>query len=334
MKCLVLSLTAILLLATPLLAQDADKTEVAQIKELFRNGQFEQVVIKATAFLDQPGLTQADSIETIKLLSMSAAQENDLDLAEKYLLVLIKLDPDTDFNSRKMSSRFAKVWHKVLKETKYVPGYQEQMLTVAVLEFANGSFVDPDEVKNVGIGLQSMISYALEESGAVRTPSRDNINFYLDELKLSQSALIDPEHKVDAGKVIGVKNFVAGTYYKMPKDEFRIDARIIDTETTEAIKHFSVTGKVSKMGELAAELSGQIMAHFDIEAAKIKEAGAKIPDVNLAALIKYSQAVALEDMGNFEEAKAAYAEALELAPSFTLASESEEGVALDLVAQN
>jgi tetratricopeptide (TPR) repeat protein len=334
MKNLFLIIVAILMMAVPLLAQESENPQLAQIRELFRNGEFQQVVIKATAYLAEPQLTKVDSVETIRLLSMSAAQENDLDMAEKYLLVLIKLDPNTNFNPRKMSSRFSKVWNKVLRETKYVPGNQQKLLTVAVLEFTNGSFVDPDEVKNVGIGLQSMLSYSLEESGAVRTPSRDNIKYLLDELKLSQSDLVDPNQKLEIGKVLGVRNFVAGTYYNLPKGEFRIDARIINTETTESIEHFSVTGKANKIGELASQLTGEILNYFNVEADKIKAMGAKIPEVNLAALVKYSQAMAYEDMGKYEDAKSAYAEALELSPNFSLASESQEGVALDLVAQN
>lgn len=330
MKSILLLTVAIILIASPLLAQDEG---MAKIKELFRTGEFDKVVIAATEHLNQPNLSHEDSVETVKLLSMSAAQENDLELSEKFLLVLIKLDPNTDFNTRKIPSRFANVWYKVLKETGYVPGQKAQLLTVAVLEFTNGSFVDADEVSNVGKGVQSMVSYALEGSGAVRTPSRDNIKYLLDELKLSQSDLVDPEQKLEVGKVIGVRNYVAGTFYKMPKGEFRIDARIINTETTEAIEHFSVTGKDNKMGELTTELTGEILAYFDVAAEQIKEASAKIPDVNLAALVKYSQALAYEDLGQYEDAEKAFAEALDISPTFSLATESQEGVALDLVAQ-
>jgi len=49
--------------------------------------------------------------------------------------------------------------------------------------------------------------------------------------------------------------------------------------------------------------------------------------------MKFSQAIAYEEMGNIEQAQKAYAEAEEIAPTFSMASESQEGVALDLVAQ-
>jgi hypothetical protein len=124
-----------------------------------------------------------------------------------------------------------------------------------------------------------------------------------------------------------------GTFYKLDGNKFRIDARIIETETTLSKKHFSVEGKSDKIGELANDIAGQILAYMNIEAEKIEEASAQIPDVNLAALVKYSEAVAYEESGDAKAAALAYAEAVELSPEFVLAEESQEGVRLDLVAK-
>jgi len=255
MKKLFALIITVALFASPLLAGENSNPELKKIKKLYIEAEFEQVVIDATSLLEQSNLSRADSIEAIRLLSVSLAQENNLELSEKYLLVLIKLNPDTDFNSRKISKRFEKVWHKVLRETNYVPGHKQKLLTVAVIEFANGSFVDADKVSNVGIGMAAMISYALEESGDIHTPSRENINSYLDELRLSQTDFVDADQKLDIGRIIGVRNYISGTFYNMPKKQFRIDARIIETETTMSKKHFSVTGKSNKLGELTAELA-------------------------------------------------------------------------------
>ncbi len=330
MKQFLAFLVALTWLVSPLLAGEGFEAKLLQTEKLFQRGQFEKVVIQGTALLSEPGFSKSDSIKTIRLLAKSAAQENDLKLAENWLLVLIKLDPDTDFNSNKISIRFANLWHKVKKETSFVPGYKQKMLTVATIEFANGSFVDADKVSNVGIGVASMISYQLAESGDIHVPSRENINYLLKELEMSQSDLVDSDQKVAIGKVIGVRNYIFGTFYNMPKKKFRIDARIIDTETSVTKKQFSVEGKSDKIGELTAELGAQVLAYFNVEADKIKQAGARIPDIDLAALVKFSQGIAYEEIGKPELARKAYAEAFEIAPSFALADESREGVVLDI----
>ena len=333
MKKLLLIGILLLLLAATVAADTEENPGLAKLTELYIDGEFQQVVIQGVELLAQPGLAFADSATVVDMLAVSAAQEDKPEMSEKYLMALIKLDPNTDFNSRRMSSRFASVWHSVIKKTGYVPGQKEKLVTVAVLEFANGSFVDADKVSNVGIGVASMINYQLEETGALHCPSRENINYLLQELELAQTDLVDQDQKVDLGKVIGVKNYIMGTFYKLDGNKFRIDARIIETETTLSKKHFSVEGKASKIGEMANDLAGQILAYMNIEAEKIKEASAQIPEVNLAALVKYSEAVAYEESGDAKAAALAYAEAVELSPEFVLAEESQEGVRLDLVAQ-
>ncbi|MFH2055999.1 MAG: CsgG/HfaB family protein [bacterium] len=324
---------ALLFVVAPLVAETELSPDVVKLAGLYNQGEFAEVVLQGVPLLDRPGLTHADSLKVVEILARSAAQDNKPDVAEKYLHVLITLDPNTDFNPRRMSTQFANVWYKVVQETGYVPGQKQKLVTVAVLEFSNGSFVDAEEFSKVGIGVASMLNYQLEESGALYCPSRENINYLLKELELSQSELVDQDQKVDIGKVIGVRNYIMGTFYNMPDGKFRIDARIVETETTLSKEHFSVEGKKDKIGELADQLAAEILAYLNVEAEKIKEASAKIPDVNLAALTKYSQAVAYEETGDTEAAAKAYAEALELSPHFSLADESQEGVKLDLAAK-
>jgi hypothetical protein len=198
----------LLLLAATVAADTEENPGLAKLTELYIDGEFQQVVIQGVELLAQPGLAFADSVKVVEMLAVSAAQEDKPEMSEKYLLALVKLDPNADFNSRRMSSRFASVWHTMIKKTGYVPGQKEKLVTVAVLEFANGSFVDADKVSNVGIGVASMINYQLEEAGALYCPSRENINYLLQELELSQTDLVDQDQKVDVGKVIGVKNYI------------------------------------------------------------------------------------------------------------------------------
>jgi len=334
MRTTFIAVLASLLLALPLLAQENVAGEIKNIRALYRDGQYSDAVIKATDLLAKPGLTKSDSILTIRWFSMAAAMNNQADLSQHYLATLVKMDPNTDFDGDKEPARFAKVWFKFIGDTKFVPGQRQNKLSVAVVEFDNGSFQDADKFKNVGIGVAAMLRYDLESSGAVYSPSREHFNYLLDELKLSQTELADKDQKLQVGKVIGAQNFIFGTFFNMPGNKFRIDARVIETETTLPKKQFTIEGKASDIGKLTVDLTKQILAYFNIEAEAIKKAGSNIPNVNLAALNEYSRGVAYEEKGQMDLAKKAYAEATRISPSFALAIDRQQRVELEQKSNN
>jgi hypothetical protein len=334
MKTVFIALLAGFLLALPLLAQDNSAGEIKNISELYRKGQFSDAVIKATGLLAKPSLSKSDSMLTIRWLSKAAAQNNQADLSQQYLATLVKMDPNTDFDGDKEPARFAKVWFKFIGDTKFVPGQRQNKLSVAVVEFDNGSFQDAEKVKNVGIGIAAMLRYDLESSGAVYSPSREHFNYLQDELKLSQTELVDKDQKLQVGKVIGAQNFIFGTFFNMPGNKFRIDARVIETETTLPKKQFTIEGKASDIGKLTVDLTKQILAYFSVEADAIKKAGANIPNVNLAALNEYSRGVAYEEKGQMDLAKKSYAAAIKISPSFALATDRQQRVELEQKSDN
>jgi|GEM_PF-2638649 len=321
----------------PLPAQGNSAGEIKNISELYRTGKFSDAVIKATGLLATPALSRSDSILTIRWLSRALAMNNmnnQADLSQQYLATLVKMDPNTDFDDDKEPKLFRKVWFKFIGDTKYVPGQRQNKLSVAVVEFDNGSFQDADKVKNVGIGIAAMLRYDLESSGAVYSPSREHFNYLLDELKLSQTELVDKDQKLQVGKVIGAQNFIFGTFFNMPGNKFRIDARVIETETTLPKKQFTIEGKASDIGKLTVDLTKQILAYFNVEAEAIKKAGANIPNVDLAALNEYSRSVAYEEKGQMDLAKKALAEAIKISPSFALAKDRQQRVELEQKSNN
>ncbi|TFH65244.1 MAG: hypothetical protein E4G91_03180 [Candidatus Zixiibacteriota bacterium] len=334
MRTSVIILLASFLFALPVLAQENAAGEIKNIGELYRKGQFSDAVIKATSLLAKPALSKSDSILTIRWISKAAAQNNQADLSQQYLATLVKIDPNTDFDGDREPARFAKVWFRFIGDTKFVPGQRQNKLSVAVVEFDNGSFQDADKVKNVGIVIAAMLRYDLESSGAVYSPSREHFNYLLDELKLSQTELADKDQKLQVGKVIGAQNFIFGTFFNMPGNKFRIDERVIETETTLPKKQFTIEGRASDIGKLTVNLTKQILAYFNVEAEAIKKAGANIPNVNLAALNEYSRGVAYEEKGQMDLAKKAYAEAIRISPSFALATDRQQRVELEQKSDN
>lgn len=328
-------LLALAAIFVPLVTASAGvKEDLEKVSQLYRTGQFADAVLKATDLIGQPGLTQADSIATLTWLSKAAAVNNQEPVAVSYLGALVKMDPNTSFNEDAEHKKFARTWIKFCQDTGFKPGMREKMITAFAADFSNGSIVDADKYASAGIGVAAMINSTLTQSGVVYVPSREKINYIVDELKLSQSDLADQGNRLQVGKVIGVQNFVFGTFMKMEDGKVRLMARVIDTETSLPKKSFSLEGKEGKIGQLIGMMSDSILTFFNVQSDAIKKAGAKVPDISLAAILAQSRGIAFEEKGDLASASKSYAEALQIAPNFVLASERKQRVELEIKSNN
>lgn len=328
-------LMALVMLLLPIVAANAGvKEDLEKVSQLYRTGQFADAVLKASDLVAQPGLSTQDSIAALTWLSKAAAVNNQEPVAVSYLGALVKMDPNTSFNEDAEHKKFARTWIKFCQDTGFKPGMREKMITVYAADFSNGSIVDAEKYASAGIGVAAMMNSTLTQSGVVYVPSREKINFITDELKMSQSDLADQNSRLQVGKVVGVQNFVFGTFMKMEDNKVRIMARIIDTETSLPKKSFSLEGKEGKIGQLIGMVSDSILTYFNVQADAIKKAGAKVPDVSLAAVLAQSRGIAFEEKGDLESANKSYAEALQISPNFVLASERKQRVELEIKSNN
>jgi hypothetical protein len=330
MKTFLQIVAMLLIVPVLLLAQANTADEIKGVNALYKKAQFGDAVLKATDLLNKPGLTTADSIKVIQLLYRAAAQNKQTKIAKDYLSVLVKMDPSTYFGNDNEPEKVRNTFFQFASESGFTPGKQADVMTVAIVDFDNGSLTDAEKYEKAGIGIGALIRYDLVESGVVFCPSRDHINYLVDELKLSQTDMADQAKKLQVGKVVGAKNFIFGTFMNMPGNKCRIDARIIETETTLPKKQFTVEGKSSDLGKLTSDLTKQILGYFNVQADAIKKVGANVPNVNLAAVTKWSQGVAYEEKGQIDLAQKAYADAIKLSPSFALAADRQQRVSLDI----
>jgi tetratricopeptide (TPR) repeat protein len=302
-----------------------------KLENLYYDAQFDQVVLKSGDLLANPALATADSVRVVKLLAKAAAQAKQPDMAQKYLAILVKMDPATEFNADAEPQLFARTWIKFVNDTGFKSGQSQGSVTVYAADFSNGSIVDADKYRSAGIGVASLINSQLSQSGAVSVPARENFNMIFDELKMSQTDLADQKNRLQVGKLVGVQNFIFGTFMKMEGNKVRVIARIIDTETSLPKKVVDVEGKEGKIGQMISQVADSIMAYFNVQT-EAKKASLKVPDVSLAATLFYSQGLAYREANNLEQANKYFAQALEASPNFVLASEQKQRVELEIKA--
>ncbi len=311
-------------------ATAAVSDDLKKLENLYYDAQFDQVVLKAKDLLAAPGITTPDSVKIIQLLARAAAQAKQPDLAQNYLAALVKIDPTTAFNPDKEPKLVGHAWIKFVNDTGFKPGQAAKAVTVFASDFNNGSIMDAEKYATAGVGIAALINSSLTQSGVVDVPARENFNYIFDELKLSQSDLADQNNRVQVGKLVGVQNFVFGTFMKMDGNKVKIIARIIDTETSLPKKVVDIEGKEGKIGQLITQVADSILTYFNVQAEAIKKASGRVPDVSLASTILYGQGLAYREAGKLEEANKCFAQALEISPNFVLASEQKQRVELEI----
>jgi len=82
----------------------------------------------------------------------------------------------------------------------------------------------------------------------------------LDELKLSTSALADPESIVRVGKITSCRLMVFGSVYWYKNDRLRVTLRMVDTQNTSLIYLFTKEVEVENLSGIADEVATEIKA--------------------------------------------------------------------------
>jgi TolB-like protein len=184
--------------------------------------------------------------------------------------------------------------------------------TMAVLPFENNSVTDPDRYAPLNKGLSAMLITDLKNSStSLQMIERDKIQVLLKEIALSQSGSVDQSTAVRAGKILGAQSIVFGSFMVL-ESRVRMDARIINVETSEVVMAESVVGDSAGFMNLAMELAGKIARSMKVafKPPQVKSAG----DINAA--LYFSKGLDALDRGDQKEARKLFSICVELDPAY------------------
>lgn len=192
--------------------------------------------------------------------------------------------------------------------------------------------MNPDYVP-LSRGFSEMVSIDLAKVKTLTVLERVRIQAVLDELKFSQSSLVDQSTAPRTGKILRAGTIVSGDYNITDDENFMINLGSWDSQTTERKSWINRSGGLDDFFVLQKEIVFSFLENNGIALTQQeRESIAYIPTQNLESFLAYSRGLLLEDAGKFNEASIQYQRASEIDPKFQIANDKFK--TSELVAKN
>ena len=196
---------------------------------------------------------------------------------------------------------------------------------IAVLPFENGGSYgqDKENFEALQKGIPGMLISELAQNPAAGVVDRDGIESMLAEQNLARDGRVDAATAARIGKLVGARYMIMGSFVDL-YGRFRMDARIVNVETSEIIKVVKSDGKRDDLFKLIQTLAERLMVETKLPPLPA-ELGAAVRQRNVptAALTYYSRALLYQDRGEKEKAAEFFSKAIEAFPNY---AEAQEGL--------
>lgn len=334
----------VLLFSTPARTEEIP-TESATVKALYQAGKYQEAVdqmkgrephdSEQALYLGLSALRlgrRADAIEAWKgYVRMEPGSEGTRDLS-RYLTLLLQ-------EEAKRAAR------KILQQEKTI-SHQVDARAIAVSPFQN---LGKQTFAPLSKGLAEMIITDLSRVKSLRVVERIQIQAILNELKLSQSGLVDKKSAPRVGRLLGAGKITTGSFLDVDDErlkigpgaesseerrkflleghvngaQLRLDAAVTQTENGKLLTSPEVTGGLASFFQLEKALVFKILCGIgqcpESLDSRTKASVEKIHTRNLTAFRLYSQGLDLLDQGKYREASRFFFLAVEEDPEFDLA---------------
>lgn len=201
-----------------------------------------------------------------------------------------------------------------------------QAKTIAVSYFDNTS--NDVRYQALSKGIADMLITDLWRVKGITIVERERLEALLAEIKLGETKYINPQTAQQLGKGLGADAVLTGAFMVLG-NQLRIDARLVDVESSEILVAEQVTGSVSNFFEVHRGLVLLLSESLKLSKEQINQADIRYQPVSLSAVVQYSNAIDYSDQGLDTEAANSLEYALKENPGFLQASDK-----LGIVRQN
>lgn len=197
---------------------------------------------------------------------------------------------------------------------------------IAVFPFANGGSYgqSKEDFDALERGIAGMMISELAQNPAARVVEREQIQRLLDEQNLGAQGRVDPQTAAKVGKLVGARYVILGNFIDFYGD-FRVDVRLVNTETSEIVKTESDRQQREHLFEIIRNVATRLMKDANLpalqrSASNEQRMGRQIPT---EALTFYSRALLYQDRGQKDKAVEMFNRALAIFPDY---AEAHDGL--------
>jgi len=196
---------------------------------------------------------------------------------------------------------------------------------IAVLPFNNGGSYGQgkEDFDALERGIAGMMISELTQNPAARVVERQETQRLVDEQNLGAQGRVDPQTAAKIGKLVGARYMVMGTFVDFYGD-FRVDVRLINTETGEVVKTESERMQRDHMFDIIRNIAARLMKDANLPAlqrqASDQRMGRQVPT---EALTYYSRALLYSDHGQKDKAVEMFNRAIAIFPDY---AEAKDGL--------
>jgi TolB-like protein len=197
---------------------------------------------------------------------------------------------------------------------------------IAVLPFYQGISIGAEKevLDALTIGLQQILITELSQNPAMRVVDRNALAELMQEQDLGATGRVDALTAARIGKLVGARYVFTGGFNDV-NAQFRLDGRILDTETSEVVRAVEVTDRRDNLYAIVVQVSQYIMRDLrlpPLEAPVRQEREARATAIPREAVILYSQAQFFQDRGQLDRARDLYRRITTEFPRMTEAREA------------
>jgi len=196
---------------------------------------------------------------------------------------------------------------------------------IAVLPFNNGGSYgqQKEDFDALERGIAGMMISELSANAAARVVERQEIQKLLDEQNLGAQGRVDAATAAKIGKLVGARYMVMGTFVDFYGD-FRVDVRLINTETSEVVKTESERMQRDHLFDIIRNIAARLMKDANLPALARQVSDQRMTrQVPTEALTYYSRALLYQDRGQKDKAVEMFNKALSIFPEY---AEAQDGL--------
>lgn len=181
---------------------------------------------------------------------------------------------------------------------------------VAVMPFDNGGShgaeAEEGDFEALEVGLQQMLLTELAQNTSLRIVERGRLRDLLAEQDLQGEGRVDAGTAARIGRMVGARYMVLGSFTDL-FGTFRMDARVVDVETSEILRAEQVQDRREQIYDLLLDLSEALTESIELpplpEPAREERREREVP---AEAVMLYSRAQVYQDAGRTEQAITLY----------------------------